>query len=204
MVLDERTVTHWIGRLKAGEGAAAALLWERYFDDLVRLARLKLGGSPRVAADEEDVALSAFKSLCLRAAQGQFPDLNDRDDLWRLLVTITVRKALNQGKHQRRAKRGAGRVLAESDWAGGRLAVDEAGLEWLAGAESPPEIAVMLDEEYRRLFGILGDETLRRIARLRMEGYSGAEIADQLGCNRRTVTRKLELIRLRWTEFEPP
>jgi hypothetical protein len=60
----------------------------------------------------------------------------------------------------------------------------------------------MLDEEYRRLFGLLTDDTLRRIARLRMEGHSDSEIATQPGCNRRTVTRKLELIRARWAEPE--
>ena len=201
MATDEMSVTDWIDRLKAGDVLAASRLWERYFHDLVRLARLKLGDSPRVAADEEDVALSAFKSLCLRAARGQFPELSDRDDLWQLLVMITVRKAINQRKHQARGKRGGGRVQLEADRIGGPADPDAAGLEWLAGQELPPEIGAMMDEELRRLFDLLADDTLRRIARLRMEGHSGAEIAAQLGCNRRTVARKLELIRARWADW---
>jgi hypothetical protein len=91
------------------------------------------------------------------------------------MVTITVRKAINQGKHQRRGKRGGGRVLVEADWIGMSLELDDAGLEWLAGQESPPEIGAMPDEEYRRLFGLLTDDALRRIARLRMEGHSDSE-----------------------------
>lgn len=201
MAADELTVTGWIDRLKAGDVAAASRLWERYFHDLVRLARLKLGDSPRVAADEEDVAISAFKSLCLRAARGQFPELNDRDDLWQLLVTITIRKAINQRKHQSRGKRGGGRVRVEADRIGEPADPDAAGMEWLAGQELPPEIGAMMDEELRRLFDLLGDDTLRRIARLRMEGHSGVEIAAHLSCNRRTVARKLELIRARWAEW---
>jgi RNA polymerase sigma factor (sigma-70 family) len=198
---DQTTVTHWIDRLKTGDVAAASRLWERYFHDIVRLARMKLGDSPRVAADEEDVAISAFKSLCLRAARGQFPELTDRDDLWQLLVTITIRKAINQRKHQAREKRGGGRVRIQADRIGGPAGQDATGLEWLAGQELSPEIVAMMDEELRRLFDLLADETLRRIARLRMEGHSGAEIAAQLGCNRRTVARKLELIRARWSEW---
>jgi RNA polymerase sigma factor (sigma-70 family) len=201
MAADDLTVTDWIDRLKAGDAAAATQLWERYYHDIVRLARRKLGDSPRVVADEEDVAISAFKSLCRRAARGQFPGLTDRDDLWQILVAITVRKAINQRKHQARAKRGSGRVRIEADRIGGPPDPDVAGLEWLAGPELPPEVVAMMDEELRRLFDLLSNDTLRRIARLRMDGNSGAEIAAQLGCNRRTVVRKLELIRARWTEW---
>jgi RNA polymerase sigma factor (sigma-70 family) len=201
MAADEISVSHWIGRLKAGDVMAASWLWERYFHHIIRLARQKLGNSPRVAADEEDVAISAFKSLCVRAARGQFQQLNDRDDLWQILFTITVRKALNQRKHQARAKRGGGRARIEADRIGGSTGPDAAGLEWLAGQELSPEIVAMMDEELRRLFELLANDTLRRIARLRMDGHSGAEIAVQLGCNRRTVARKLELIRARWAEW---
>ena len=57
----EESVTDWIGRLKAGESAAAGRLWERYFERLVGLARIQLRGTPRGVADEEDVALSALR-----------------------------------------------------------------------------------------------------------------------------------------------
>ena len=51
------SVTHWIGLLEAGDPAAAQKLWQAYFQRLVGLARKKLRGTPRRAADEEDVAL---------------------------------------------------------------------------------------------------------------------------------------------------
>jgi hypothetical protein len=79
-------VTLWIAQLKTGERDATQPLWQHYFHQLVVRARHKLAGLPRRAADEEDVALSAFASFCRAAAQGRFPDLHDRDDLWRLLV----------------------------------------------------------------------------------------------------------------------
>lgn len=60
----EGSVSAWLGLLQAGDHQGAARLWERYFQSLVQLARAKLKDAPRRAADEEDVALSAFASFC--------------------------------------------------------------------------------------------------------------------------------------------
>src|SRR5206468_12688890 len=108
------SVTHWINLLKGGDAAAVQRLWEAYFPRLVGLARKKLREAPRRAADEEDVALSAFDSFCDGLAQGRFPQLTDRDDLWHILVLITARKALQLMRHEQRQKRGGGTVRGES------------------------------------------------------------------------------------------
>ena len=63
------------------------------------------------------------------------------------------------------------------------------------GTEPTPEFAAMVAEEYRRLLERLGDDVLRKVAVLRTEGYTTDEIADRLGCARRTVARQLALIR---------
>ena len=41
--------------------------------------------------DEEDVALSVFQSLCDGVKSGKFSRLDDRVNLWALLVVITSR-----------------------------------------------------------------------------------------------------------------
>src|SRR5262245_49034931 len=107
------SVTLLIHQLKAGNEDAAQLVWERFFTHLVQVARKRCAGIPRRAADEEDVALSAFDSFCRRHVRGEF-DLQNRDDLWRLLVLITVRKAADAVQHESRLKRGGGRVVGES------------------------------------------------------------------------------------------
>src|SRR5215468_7544830 len=99
------SVSRWLSRLQTGDREAAEKLWECYFHRLVHLARGKLQAVPRTAADEEDVALSAFDSFCRRAEQGQFPQLADRDDLWEVLALITVRKASDLVQHETRGKR---------------------------------------------------------------------------------------------------
>jgi hypothetical protein len=109
------SVSYWIGKLKNGERAAVQRLWERYFRRLVGLVRTKLRSAPRsLAADEEDVALSAFDSFCRHAEEGRFPRLQDRDDLWQVLVLVAVRKAANLVIHERRQKRGGGKVVHAS------------------------------------------------------------------------------------------
>jgi hypothetical protein len=105
------SVTRWIDQLQLGDPAAVQQLWQRYFQRLVGLARKKLANAPRRVADEEDVALSAFDSFCRNAEQGRFPDLADRDGLWRLLVVMTARKAGHLRRDQGRQKRGGGQLV---------------------------------------------------------------------------------------------
>jgi DNA-directed RNA polymerase specialized sigma24 family protein len=202
-VSDTGSVTDWIGRLAEGDPAAAQALWERYFQHLVARARQKLAGVPRGAADEEDVALSAFDSFCRAAAQHRFPRLDDRDDLWRLLLLLTDRKASHQRRHATRKRRGGGQVLEE----GALGPADSAGESPLAGLASPeptPEFAAAAAETWRRLFALLGDPELERVALLKMEGHSLREIAARLGCVPRTVQRRLRLIRHIWERQRPP
>jgi DNA-directed RNA polymerase specialized sigma24 family protein len=205
---DERgSITGWLGNLRGGDQAAAQPLWERYFSKLVVVARGKLKRIRRTTADqdEEDAALSAFNSFCAGAARGQFPQLADREDLWRLLVVITARKAMAQANREGRQKRGGGRVVEEAVLVGRGLEGGEgsiAGLERIAAAGPTPEFAAMMAEECRRLLDALGDDSLRQVALSRMEGYNNDEIADQLGCARRTVARRLELIRKTWMAEE--
>jgi DNA-directed RNA polymerase specialized sigma24 family protein len=199
MSCDEQgSVTRWIADLKAGRAAAVQPLWERYYTRMVELARARLRSIRQrdAESDEEDAALSAFDSLCSGLAKGQFPQLADRDDLWRLLVVITIRKVQAQGRRQSRQKRGGGQVRLASDLAASGQGEDEDDLLAQAvGSEPTPEFAAMVAEEYHRLLCRLNDDVLRKVAILRMEGHTCDEIADQLGCARRTVARQLALIR---------
>jgi len=195
----EGSVTHWIRGVKAGDEAAAQALWERYFEQLIRLGRNKLGSNPRRAADEEDVALGAFDSFFRGAKAGRFPQLRDRDNLWPLLVVITARKAIDQVQHERREKRGGGQVQGESALAGLPTADGELGIEQIAGREPTPEFALLFTEECERLLECLGDERLRKVAQLKLEGHTNQEIAQQLDMSVRTVERKSWVIRAKWS-----
>jgi RNA polymerase sigma factor (sigma-70 family) len=193
------SVTTWIGKLRAGDADAAQRLWERYFERLVGFARVKLQGTSRRAADEEDVALSAFHSFC--QAAHRFPRLNDRDDLWQVLVMLTARKAFQQRRAQQTLKRGG---TAGPDGPRTAEAAEAVVLDEIVGAEPSPEFAASLAEHFEALLAKLPGEELRQIARLRLEEYSSAEIAERLRCTERTVRRKLVLIRSYWEKDAPP
>jgi DNA-directed RNA polymerase specialized sigma24 family protein len=181
----DRSVTFWIGQLKAGDALAAQKLWEGYYGRLVGLARAKLRGAPRRAADEEDVALSAFDSFCRGAERNRFPRLADRGDLWQLLIMITARKAIDLRQHEARKKRGGGAAPVG----------DEELLDQVVGREPTPEFAAQVAEECQRLLDGLDDPELRQIALWKMEGDTNEDIAARLGVVLRTVERKLHLIR---------
>jgi len=152
------TITHWIRHLKAGDPAAAQKLWERYFAKLVGLARKKLllGCAQRRVADEEDVALSAFDSFCREAAQGRFPLLTDRNNLWGLLIVITARKAFDLIRHERSLKRGRDNVvgeasLLETPGLAEGAEDEEGGLAQIMGRAPSPALAAQMAEDFQLL-----------------------------------------------------
>jgi DNA-directed RNA polymerase specialized sigma24 family protein len=194
-MVPDGSATRWLGPLQAGDPAAVQQLWERYFRRLVGLARKKLRGAPRRAVDEEDVALSAFDSFCRAAEHGRFPQLLDREDLWRLLVVLTARKAAHLRRDQDRQKRGGGRPPADDE---------DSVLGQVLSREPDPAFAAQVAEACRELLGRLGDEELVAVARWRMEGYTVEEVAARLGYAPRSVKRKLHLIRRAWEKGGAP
>ena len=197
MSVDE-SVSVWIAGLRQGDERAAQQLWQRYFQQLVRLAGRKLPGNVKREFDEEDIALSAFHSLCAGVTHGRFPELNDRDNLWSLLVVITARKAQHRIRDMLAQKRGGGQVRGESVFAGNGTTAERVGIDQVIGAEPTPEFALQVAEESELLLTFLEDDSLRAIARLKLEGYTNREVAEKLGCGLRTVGRGLGLIRKLW------
>lgn len=181
------SITTWIGLLKAGEDQAAQQLWERFFPQLVEVARQRLRGLSRREADEEDVALSAFHAFYRAAVSGRIPQLSDRDDLWRTLVLITNGKAIDQRRHQLADKRGGQSTPSTS-------------LESAPTREPDPAFAVMIADQCQLLLDQLPDDHMRQIALLRLEGHTHEEIAGRLRCSVRTVKRRVALIRRTWAE----
>ena len=187
------SVTHWIRLAKVGDPLAARKLVETYYHRLVRFARQRLHGARRGIADEEDVALSAFDSFLRRAELGQFPRLDDRDDLWQVLLRIARCKAADLVKHERRRKRDAGRLREED----AERATDPAGLDWVPDREPTPEEAASFAEDVGRLLECLDDD-LRQVALWKLDDCTNEEIAAKLDCVPRTVERKLRVIRSIW------
>lgn len=191
------SVTRLIADLKTGDQQAAQALWESYYERLARLASKKLGSRPRRIADEDDVAVDAFHSLCRGAAKGQFRKLSDRNDLWQLLVVLSSRKAADQLQREGRGKRGSGKVRGESVF----LTPDDlsrVGIDQVIGSEPTPEFVSILAEEFDELLQRLDDDQLRRIALSKLDHHTNEEIRQKENLSLRAVERKLKLIRQIW------
>ncbi len=180
-------ITRLLQLLKDGNREAVEPLLETYFRRLVGLARERLRGLPRGAADEEDVALSAFDSFCRRAEQGRFPRLEDRDDLWQVLGMILSRKACDLAEYERRKKRDCGQTRS----------LGENGPEPFS-AEPDPAAAAEVADETARLLRLLPEKLMQDIAVRKLEGYTNKEIEKLVHSSHATVGLKLSLIRKIW------
>ncbi len=191
-MITDPTVTHWIAGLKSGDADAAQRLWDRYFNRLIDLARNHLCVAAHGGADGEDVAQSVFKSLCLGAERGKYPQLSDRDSLWMLLVAMSTHKSRDLLRHNGRLKRGGGRVLDEA----ALLAGDESisGIEEIIQRDPTPEFAAEIAEECQRLLSRLNNVE-RQTAQLKLQGLANQEVAAEMECGLRTIERRLRAVR---------
>lgn len=192
-MLETGSVSQLICDVRNGSETAATELWARYQTRLLQVARSRVGHRGSVVADEEDVVVMAFQSFLQRTAAGNFPKLSNRDELWRLLVAITARKAINQVRDQEAQKRRREKSLTP------------AALAEIASSIPTPEFVAIMDDELSFLLDRLGDDELREIVKLRLEGYSCQEIAGSINRSLSTVERRLHLVREKWRfEFDEP
>lgn len=177
---NEELLAAWL----SGSQPAAQILVDRYMVRLTALVRSRLSRKLARRVDPEDVVLSAWRSFFVAAGNHRFA-VPDDDDLWPLLVTMTLRKLARQAVHHRAQRRG---IDAERD-----LDVD---LDWqhIVARDPRPEEAAVIADEVEMLMAtlsIIDREVLTR----RLQGECRAEIAAALGCSERTIRRSLERIR---------
>ncbi len=194
--MSDEPVSEWLRALKKGDNKAASQLWTFYYSQLKRIALSKLKGASMRVADEEDVAAIAMATFFERA--NTFPDLENRQDLWNLLVTITERKAYNQIRHQTRIKRGGGKTRGDSVFLNTGSGENSPGADQFASDTQTPEFQAIVTENFQELLDLL-DEDEAKIALLRFDGFVNQEIAAELGVSQRTVVRAVKSIRDKWS-----
>ncbi len=194
--MDDSPISIWISGLKQGDPASAERLWGEYFERLRLFAGRKLSQVSNRSKDDEDIALSAFKSLCNGAIDGKFPKLTDRNSLWPLMALIAARKVYDAATHERRQKRGSGRERIESELSG--EGEEQFGFDLILSKQPTPEDEVLMQEACNHLLESLSPED-QKLVQLKLEGHSNDAIASLLGVATRTVERKLSVIRRTWS-----
>src|SRR6516162_8561989 len=177
-----QSITRLMRAVQEGSSSAVRPLLAAYFDRLVHLARKRLQNLSGLGGYDEDVALRSFHSVYQRLRDPARPlDLSGRDDLWRLLATRTISRAIDLIRRHR-----PGEVPGDPDVA------------QLLSREPTPQEAAEVADECRRLLDSLPEPDLRQIALWKVEGYTNEEIAARLDCVPRTIERKVSRIRLLW------
>jgi RNA polymerase sigma-70 factor (ECF subfamily) len=165
-----------VRRLKAGDQRAAAELFASYARRLAALADQHLSRRLAARVEAEDVVQSVFRTFFRRNSRGEF-QINSRDQLWRLLVTITLRKVRVTGRRHTARVRDV-RAQAEGD-------------DWLheavAREPSAEEAAALLDQIEHLLRGL--PAVFAELLELRFQGLPDTQIARQLGVSRQAVQR---------------
>jgi DNA-directed RNA polymerase specialized sigma24 family protein len=194
------SVTPLIARLRADDtddrNEAARLIWQRYFHALLALASDNLRPRIRCRESGEDVLQDMYASFCRRQRRGAY-DLANRDQLWCLLVKITLRNVRNTANRHRRQMRDVGREQAGPDG-------DEPGVLWRISDRGPtPAEAASLNEALEQRLKSLDDSDLRSVAIKKLEGWTNREIAASIGRTERAVERRLNRIRECWRDDDP-
>lgn len=194
---ESHSVTRFIAALREQDPEAAQQIWRRFFERLLPQARARLGALRDRAADEEDVLVSVFDGFFKAVRENRFAALNDRNDLWQILLMLTDRKIAEQYRRSHAQKRGAGRTQRLEDLT---PACHE--LRELADKGPGPEFVAAFNDQLARAVERLDEPATREVALLRLEGFENAEIAARLGVSLSTVERKLRVVRTLWeTDF---
>jgi RNA polymerase sigma-70 factor (ECF subfamily) len=180
-----------VERLREGDPLAAEVLFRRYAVRLARLAEQHLNRRVAARVDGEDVVQSVFRTFFQRCARGEF-QIDSSEQIWRLLVRLTLRKARAQVRRHLAGKRD------------GRAEVggDEAAFEAVSREPGPAEAAALLDRIEFLLRGL--PELFCHVLERRLRGWAVADIAAELAVSRQTVYRALELLQHRLAREEPP
>lgn len=187
------SVSLFFCQLQGGDHDAAREVFHRFFPRLMGLARRIFAGK-RLPADADDAVQDAFWNFLQRVERGEYEQGLNRDDLWRMLSTLTVQTASKLRAREATLKRGGGRVVLEADLASSD---GPQPLDRLFGAISTAQCDAICAELIEQL-----DPELRQIALLRLAGYQNTEIRDLIGCSLRSVERRLHWIRAIWAEQE--
>ncbi|MGL5094634.1 MAG: RNA polymerase sigma factor, partial [Planctomycetia bacterium] len=99
--LGDRTLAN---QARGGDEDAFSAIYNRYSEKLVRLARSRISERLSARIEAEDVVQSVFRTFFGRVQDGQFV-FEGENDLWKLLVAMTLNKLRNKVDWHTAAKR---------------------------------------------------------------------------------------------------
>jgi len=174
-------------RLHAGEAEAATELYLRYARRLHGLARRQTSAELARRVDPDEIVQSVFRTFFRRAVGGSY-DIPPTEELWRLLLVITLNKIRRASVFHRAARRDVRRTVSAGD----------------SNVLQHLEQASFQDDEALQFLRLVVDDLIAELpspqnvmVRMRIDGHEVEEIATSTGRSKRTVERTLQKFRER-------
>ncbi len=171
-------------RFKCGEADAATELYIRYANRLEQLASKQTSPDLAFRVSSDEIVQSVFRTFFRRASIGQY-DVAQGEDLWKLLLIISLNKIRSQSEFHRAQKRDVGKTITlKNEFFQNQSSAKD-------GNETAYVILKMTVDE------LLDDLPAGHadIVRLRIENQTLPAIAKKIGRSHRTVERVLQKFR---------
>lgn len=158
----------------------------------------RLTSQGRRYEDQEDVANSVLRTFFRRASLGQFKELGDKDQLWKLLLTIAIRKANDYRKRSMAERRGG-----KANVLGQNMGDDNDHLAAIDMVANPngqmPDAELRAQELFDSVMQRMPDDKTRDVVLLHLQGAEKQQIAEMQKCSIRTVERRMQNAISVWT-----
>lgn len=189
-------MTRWISAMRMGDPDAIRKLVERYFGRLRKLSEARIRRGKPIYEDGEDIAIQVLTSVCRKVEKGHFPDLQNRNDLWYLMIFITHRMVIDRWRSSKNLSHHVPFTGTLED----ALETIDHDLDSFLSEDSESDFQILeIVDCWQGMIRQLKDPIAKEVAKLKLEGLSNREIADRLGIVPRTVERKSEIIEQRWS-----
>jgi RNA polymerase sigma-70 factor (ECF subfamily) len=201
---DQQPIPEFHSLLKARNDEAVRLVVGMFDRRLRGLASAQMPPAVKVKEEPEDVVQSVFKSFFRGLDSGVVDRVDDLDDVWAILATITVRKAHRRNRKWLFTKK----TCVNRELTADREDANADPVGRLFGREPAPEEAVMLVDLVQWMLGKITDEVARKVVVMWLQDYRPAEIATATGRSVETVfriQRKVrEAMKRKFAEADPP
>ncbi len=191
------SVSGWISKMREGDADAICKLVSRYFGKLAQFAEAKVRRGIRIIDDGEDIALSVLQTIIRNSAKGKLPKLQDRDDLWFLMIVIAQHIVIDRKRIAIKQEQRTAPIHTMTDL----LETYNVNLEEFLTQDDSQERLMEIVDCWEELLRSLADDFDRETARLKMQGHSNREIANMLGTIPKKIDRKVKKIARRWEDY---
>lgn len=176
-----------LNRVAEGDSLAENQLYQQFCRKLIALAAVKISTAFRSKVDAEDIVQSVYRSFFIRFRADRV-QVESWESLWSFLACVTIRKCSEKSRRLMAEKRGGGTVTSLSE------AIENGAIASNSSPEPSPEELLVLEETIAELLEPFS-ESQADIIRLRMEGFTFAEIGEKIGRTERTVYRSMNELR---------